>query len=145
MYLYTRWQSIVYSVFHSLLFCATKVDFVHTKNELKKQIIQYLLITWHCKLNFPSGYYMEIKLIVTGATKEKKGSTENLLLQLQLWFKQDICWTLFAVGAVDTHTCKSVLLKTQYCWFTGRISGVKHMCAPWQSTLFCSKPCWGNV
>lgn len=21
----------------------------------------------------------------------------------------------------------------------------KHMCTPWQSTLFCSKPCWGNV
>lgn len=141
MHLYTRWQSSVYSSYS----LHRQRVFVHAKNELKKLIIQHFLITWHCKLYFPSRIYIKLELMFSGATNTKKESTESLLLHHQLWFKQDTYSTLFALGAVDTHTCKSVLLKTQFCWFTGRISGVKHMCAPWQSTLFCSKPCWGNV
>lgn len=54
-------------------------------------------------------------------------------------------WTRLQNGSWWLSVWVDTLPKTRCYWFTGRISWVKHMCAPWQSTLFCSKPCWANV
>lgn len=132
MHLFTRWQSSAHWMFHSQSYSLHRHRaFLQAKtcghNQMKKKIIQHLLITWQ-----------NVFCFITGV------QTEHLLKVICSWTRlQNESWWLSVW--VDTHTCKCGLLKTRCYWFTGRISGVKHMCAPWQSTLFCSKPCWGNV
>lgn len=131
MHLFTRWQSSTHWMFHSQsysLHCHRAFSQAKTcgHNQMKKKIIQHLLITWQKVFCFITGVQI--------------GD-----IYLKLYAVEPICkmkvddWVfgLTRINAnVDFWRCY---------WFTGRISGVKHMCAPWQSTLFCSKPCWGNV